>query len=508
MISSTAPYGDLIRLDPSNLSGEEILERVPLGTTAAGGGMDEESLARLLFRFPGSLPVGAVDAAYSDPVPICRELRTKAGRVDALYINELGRLIVAEFKLWRNPDARRVVIGQILDYTKELASWTYTDLQREVSKALGRKGNIPFDLVRERAPELDEVQFVDSVTRHLKRGEFLLLIIGDGIREDVEHIVQFVQSYSGLHFNLALVEAALYRDTRDRIIVHPRVLARTEVVHRIVVEGSVVEDKPAEEEDGGAAPYTNEPENVRFWNAVLEDYRFSDVTVELPEGRRGPQVYVKVRRSGYSDWGLSFVGFLERGASTIGCYLTCRKDTQPGVDVFEELEATLDEFRGELGDDLEQWDRRGRPRIGFRRSTQFPLPPAGTASGEFEDAVAWMRDSLERLVSTVHPRLQRLISARAQCPQVRRRDRGRNLRTPDASRDCAVASLPGEVAGPNFVWWIIEHGIRRSTSGYESRLGMVRIGRLRGRRMRSCGGILCVRRQPGWPVGRAGTLGR
>ena len=68
------------------------------------------------------LPVAAIDAAYSDPVPVCRELSTPAGYVDALYINALGRLILAEFKLWRNPQARREVIGQILNYTKELAS--------------------------------------------------------------------------------------------------------------------------------------------------------------------------------------------------------------------------------------------------------------------------------------------------------------------------------------------------------------------------------------------------
>ena len=55
--------------------------------------------------------------------------------MDALYINPLGRLILAEFKLWRNPQARREVIGQILDYTKELASWNYEDLQREVYNA-------------------------------------------------------------------------------------------------------------------------------------------------------------------------------------------------------------------------------------------------------------------------------------------------------------------------------------------------------------------------------------
>ena len=40
------------------------------------------------------------------------------------------------------------------------------------------------------------------------------------------------------------------------------------------------------------------------------------------------------------------------------------------------------------------------------------MPSEGAATGEFEDAVAWMRENLDRLVSTVHPRMQRMISAR------------------------------------------------------------------------------------------------
>ena len=211
MFSANKAYGDLIRLNLTADSDEETLTRIPLGTPSAQGGIDEAKLQDLLFRYPQTLPVATIDAAYDNAVPVCRELSSPAGYVDALYVNALGRLTLAEFKLWRNPQARREVIGQILDYAKEIAPWGYEDLQREVSKSLKRPGNLLFDLVRATDPDVDEGVFVDNVTRHLRRGEFLLLIIGDGIREGVENIVDFVQKHSGLHFNLALVEAALYR---------------------------------------------------------------------------------------------------------------------------------------------------------------------------------------------------------------------------------------------------------------------------------------------------------
>ena len=183
------------------------------------------------------------DSAYGDPVPVCRELSAPpTGSIDALYVNALGRLTLTfcEFKLWRNPQARREVIGQILDYAAALASWSYEDLQRQVSLAVGGEGsNVLYELVSRRNADVVEAEFVDNVTRHLRRGEFLLLVIGDGIRERAEKIVDFVQSHSGLHFNLALVEAALYRNGADRLIVQPRVLARTEIVQRFVVEAAV-----------------------------------------------------------------------------------------------------------------------------------------------------------------------------------------------------------------------------------------------------------------------------
>ncbi len=182
-----------------------------------------------------------MDAAYQDPVPVCRELSVPAGSVDALYVNGLGRLTLCEFKLWRNPQARREVIGQILDYAKDLASWSYEDLQRQVSLARGEQGaNVLYELVAERDSDIVEADFIDNVTRHLRRGEFLLLVVGDGIREGVEEIVDFIGRHSGLHFNLALVEAALYSDGANRLIVQPRVLARTEIWRRFVLDDGVV----------------------------------------------------------------------------------------------------------------------------------------------------------------------------------------------------------------------------------------------------------------------------
>ncbi len=419
-MSSDTRYGKLIRVDRTG-EATEILERLPLGSGVAEGGVDEATLQELLFDHPECLPIAAIDPAYANSVPVCRELSVPAGSVDALYVNALGRLTLCEFKLWRNPQARREVIGQILDYAKDLASWGYEDLQRQVSLALGREGsNVLYELVSKRHPDVVEAEFVDNVTRHLRRGEFLLLIVGDGIRERAEKIVDFVQSHSGLRFNLALVEAALYRDGVDRLLVQPRVLARTEIVQRFVVDSGVggesaVEDSGVPAEPQGMSHWDRATR--RFWTAVLRDFTFSDPDAEI-SGDKFP-ITVKVQGSGLNGAALRFVG--SRSGSTISCYLSARAGWAREERIFEEIVTSLEDLSEEIRppasqrddswEDLKSWQtERGRPCLGFRRECNLSFLSGRDESEEDRRAVAWMRDRLNRLVSVLHPRLRRMLA--------------------------------------------------------------------------------------------------
>jgi hypothetical protein len=127
------------------------------------------------------------------------------------------------------------VVGQILDYAKELSRWSSSDLQREVSQRLKRDGNPLLEMVRAVDPDVDERQFNDALTANLRRGRFLLLIVGDGIREGVEAITEYLQTHAGLHFSLGLVELPIYLMPNGDRLVAPRVLARTAIVTRNVV---------------------------------------------------------------------------------------------------------------------------------------------------------------------------------------------------------------------------------------------------------------------------------
>lgn len=215
------------------------LEKINLGLSRNSNDeklYNENWLQNLIHNHPSILPVEELESAFFPLYPVCRELKTPAGYVDNLFVSENGSLTLVECKLWRNPEARREVIGQALDYAKEFAKWKYEDLIKAIQENTGEKGNVLFETVAKEIRELDETLFVDSVIRNLSRGRFLILIVGDGIREGVENISKFLQKHSGLDFTFGLVELGFFKVPQvDKYIIQPRILARTYTVERTVI---------------------------------------------------------------------------------------------------------------------------------------------------------------------------------------------------------------------------------------------------------------------------------
>ena len=213
------------------------LEKIPYDRDA---GEDEKWLQQIIHRHPEILPIEELEPSYQPAVPACMEMRTPQGFIDNFYITPQGNLIFAECKLWRNPDARREVVAQVLDYIAGMSRWTCEDLEDAVMKARGDSGPGTMrklhDLIKGKPESLDEPRFNDAVSRNLRLGRGLFLIVGDGIREGVETLVNHVNAHPGLHFSLALVEMVKYRlPDGGGYLLQPRTMARTVNVERAVV---------------------------------------------------------------------------------------------------------------------------------------------------------------------------------------------------------------------------------------------------------------------------------
>lgn len=229
--------------NPVLVTGERAqpLERVPFEqrvSETTGKEFDEGRLQRLIFETPELLPIADIEPAFDLALPLAREVPTEVGPIDLLFVNPRGYLTIVETKLWRNPEARREVVGQIVDYAKELSRWDVERLVASVAGAdetkIGSTTNELYEYVRTKSEDLQEQEFLDSLAVSLREGRVLLLIAGDGVRESVESIAEFLDRFPQLHFKLALVELLLY-ELESGLLVVPQVLTRTREIERAVV---------------------------------------------------------------------------------------------------------------------------------------------------------------------------------------------------------------------------------------------------------------------------------
>ncbi len=400
--------------------------KLPFGETR---GRNEAWLRDLLFAHPEVVPVGDIDPSFGPLLPLCRELRTEAGPLDLAFVSPAGRLTLVECKLWRNPESRRKVVAQVLDYARAIARWSYSDLQRQVSAATGRRGNVPFEIVKGAAEHLIEHRFVDAVTQTMRSGRFLLLIAGDGIREDVSALAELINRNAALGFSFGLIEVALY-DLASAdgsaegagLAIQPRVVAKTQTIEREVVLlrtrdsneylGSVDDsDDPdvlphglvAAEPGGGSGrvdavdPGRESSRQVayrRWWQPVL-DMVFDDPDQDPPKLRFPNNVRVQLPWPG--TWITAY-----RNAPVYGVFLSGHAG--PLEDAWQRLAPDIEEIMAESPE--------GTRAYGVRDGNSdylFTRRPCATFAND-DEAREWLKQTLNAYVNALRPRLKRALA--------------------------------------------------------------------------------------------------
>ena len=151
-------------------------------------GLPERWLQELIHNHPASLPMDQIEPGIGHLIPVCMELPLAVGAVDNLFITPEGNLVVAEVKLWGNPEARRKVVAQALEYATALFKLDYTGLENAVMKADFNGADRPESLYSlvDGADAPPESVFADRVTRNLREGRIVVLIVGDEIRPQAD----------------------------------------------------------------------------------------------------------------------------------------------------------------------------------------------------------------------------------------------------------------------------------------------------------------------------------
>ncbi|MBC6438230.1 MAG: hypothetical protein GDA52_08855 [Rhodobacteraceae bacterium] len=253
--------------------------------SASEDGFDESWLQMLIHQNPEALPLQQIDQALGCAVPVCVELPLSSGFLDNLLFTASGIPILVEVKLWRNPEARRKVVAQALDYAGAVFRMSYEELEAAISRA-HRSGQDPafkdlYNLVTSKSDTpTGEAEFIDAVSRNLQAGRGVVIVAGDGIREEVRQLSDLLQSHPALRFTFALAEFHVFEmgDDANRMVLST-VPIKTELIERgvlrIVTEpaGAVsISTEPANRPAASASQRTTSITEDEFMAALKDKY--------------------------------------------------------------------------------------------------------------------------------------------------------------------------------------------------------------------------------------------
>lgn len=370
------------------------LERVDLRS-----GMNEHWLRDKIVEYPRIIPLNRIDPGAGDFISVCREFPlSKYGSsvfVDVFGVTRHGRPVLIECKLWRNPQARREVIAQLLEYASLFRRLSYSDLTATLKSRFGMTGQNPlYDLVSGLPDAAAEEEFSDRVASSLARGDIELIIAGDGIREDTAAIAEHLLDRGA---RLTLLELQIWKDSNGQHLLVPHIPFRTEILRqRVLVDGQdrplVTEDVSEEEVE---PPGTNGSDvrsaNRSFWDSFISTVRFDHPDQTKPTHGGNNWVRISMPRPG--RW---LTGY--RYQDSIGFFFV-QDDTVDLHGMIEEgnamkSETGLSDLRVEAG------KRPGVIKIAISK-------PIGEIGNE-EAQLRWLTDTANRLVNAVRPRLAQL----------------------------------------------------------------------------------------------------
>jgi hypothetical protein len=161
---------------------------------AARGYESEAALQEILYLHPALVP-GVTGQSVA-----CREFQSGIGPADVVVLDSEGALTLVECKLAGNPQVRREVIGQILDYASRLWRMPVEAFELAWIRA-DPNSKSPFDLLGD-----EEGRIRAALQDNLNAGRLNLVLAVDQLNDDLKRIVEFLNSITTPSTGVIVVE--------------------------------------------------------------------------------------------------------------------------------------------------------------------------------------------------------------------------------------------------------------------------------------------------------------
>lgn len=191
----------------------------------------EEALQNILENHPQIIPGTQINPENPPKFLLLRrELPLSGWSLDHLYVDNEGVLTLLETKLFDNPDARREVIGQIVEYGAYASEcWEVAKLRQYASEFWQKKGKKLDEVIRDTFGEGVEIEdFWNKVEENIEKRQLRLMIAADKLRPEVRRMIEFLNNEMR-NVEVLGLECKFYGEEDQEIVIVSRIIGQTQV---------------------------------------------------------------------------------------------------------------------------------------------------------------------------------------------------------------------------------------------------------------------------------------
>ncbi len=190
----------------------------------------EDALQSILQQYPQIIPGNQINPENPAKfVLLRREMPLGSWSLDHLYVDDKGILTLVETKLAQNPESRREVIGQIIEYGAYASErWEISQLRQYASEYWqSQDAELDAILLATFGEDLDLEEFWNNVQQNLQQGRFRLIIAADELRLEVRRMIEFLNREMR-NVEVLGLEWKFYGDDQQALVIVPRLVGQTQ----------------------------------------------------------------------------------------------------------------------------------------------------------------------------------------------------------------------------------------------------------------------------------------
>jgi len=213
---------------------EAKLESLPARSMKDGflGKSLEDALQYVLEQNPNLIP-GRQIASSGQSVPkfvlLRREMPISGWSLDHLFADQYAVPTLLEAKLMQNPESRREVIGQIIEYAANASEIWANGKARAIAEDFYRQKSLDLGEVMLEAfgEDFDVESFWTAFHSNLEEGHIRLIVAADLIRPEVRRMIEYLNREMA-NAEVYGLEISCYGSDASSLVLVPRLLGQTQ----------------------------------------------------------------------------------------------------------------------------------------------------------------------------------------------------------------------------------------------------------------------------------------